>query len=135
MDCYYLGLFYWCLCTQLAVCLLALLASQFSFILPLIFYSKYIDAATWGYRFRLMTLLIMSAPLQLAVIAALHRWPGGRVDSHPDPNPNPNRGPNPTPKPKPSPNPDQVADLEDVYEVLDSLHFSEQEIWGGVGEM
>jgi len=28
MDCYYLGLFYWCLCTQLAVCLLALLASQ-----------------------------------------------------------------------------------------------------------
>ena len=105
MDCYYLGLFYWCLCTQLAVCLLALLASQFSFILPLIFYSKYIDAATWGYRFRLMTLLIMSAPLQLAVIAALHRWPGSRVDSHPDPNPNPNRGPNPTPKPKPSSNP------------------------------
>ena len=40
MDCYYLGLFYWCFCTQLAVCLLALLASQFSFILPLIFYSK-----------------------------------------------------------------------------------------------
>ena len=46
MDSYYLGLFYWCLCTQLAVCLLALLASQFSFILPLIFYSKYIDAGT-----------------------------------------------------------------------------------------
>ena len=88
-----------------------LLASQFSFILPLIFYSKYIDAATWGYRFRLMTLLIMSAPLQLAVIAALHRWPGSRVDSHLDPNPNPNRGPNPTPKPKPSPNPNPNPNL------------------------
>ena len=28
MDCYYLALFYWLFCTQLAVCLLSLLASQ-----------------------------------------------------------------------------------------------------------
>ena len=28
-----------------------------------------------------MTLLIMSVPLQLGVISALHRWPGTRVDT------------------------------------------------------
>lgn len=56
MDSYYLTLFYWNLCTILAVCLFGLLASQFSFILPLIFYSKYIDASTWEYRFQIMTM-------------------------------------------------------------------------------
>lgn len=66
MDSYYLTLFYWNLCAILAVCLFGLLSSQFSFILPLIFYSKYIDASTWEYRFQIMTLQARRASLGLA---------------------------------------------------------------------
>ena len=68
-------------------------------------------------------------------------------------NPTPTSNASPNPSPNPNPNPSKagstsdvagvasdiadldVADLEDVCEVLDSLHFSEQEIWGDVGEM
>ena len=38
---------------------------QFAFIIPLIFYNKYIDADSWDVRFRLMTVQIMSIPLQV----------------------------------------------------------------------
>ena len=53
---------------------------QFAFILPLIFYNKYIDDSRWESRFQLMTLQVMSVPLQLGSIFVLNRWRRTRVD-------------------------------------------------------
>ena len=53
---------------------------QFAFILPLIFYNKYIDDSRWESRFQLMTLQVMSVPLQLGGIFVLNRWRRTRID-------------------------------------------------------
>ena len=87
MDSYYLTLFYWNLCAILAVCLFGLLASQFSFILPLIFYSKYIDASTWEYRFQIMTLQACTLSSGLVTGLALGSPPNTRVHDRTRANP------------------------------------------------
>jgi len=76
----YLCRFYAVVWTIVAIAILGILASRFSFIVPLIFYNKYIDEALWEYRFHIMTLQVMSIPLFLANMFALYRWPATRVD-------------------------------------------------------
>ena len=62
--------------------LCGILASKFSFIVPLIFYNKYIDEPLWEYRFRVMTVQLVTLPLMLDAMFQLWRFSQTRVDLH-----------------------------------------------------
>ena len=67
----YLSRFYSLFWALVATCVLGVLSSRFSFIVPLIFDSKYIDDAMWDYRFVVMTLQVMTVPLLVTTIFLL----------------------------------------------------------------
>ena len=76
----YLTRFYALLWSLLGVCVLGILSSKFAFIVPLVFYNKYIDEALWEYRFVVMTVQVMTVPLLAFNMLALYKWPNTRVD-------------------------------------------------------
>ena len=80
VDMLYLAHFYALFWALLTSCILGVLSSRFSFIVPLVFYNKYVDAELWEYRFTVMTVQIMTVPLLMFLIFALYRWPQTRVD-------------------------------------------------------
>ena len=82
IDMLYLTRFYLTLWALFGACILGVLSSRFSFIVPLVFYNKYIDESLWDFRFIVMTVQIMSTPLLAASILFLYRWQSTRVDLH-----------------------------------------------------
>ena len=73
IDMLYLTVYYLNITVMIVAFILGVMVSQFSFILPLIFYNKYIDASSWEYRFRVMTVEIMTCPLMLCSNFVLFR--------------------------------------------------------------
>ena len=61
-------------------CILGVLSSRFSFIVPLVFYNKYVDTDLWEFRFIVMTVQLMTLPLLAAAMWGLFRWSSTRVD-------------------------------------------------------
>ena len=59
----YLSLYYTLILALLAAVVLGTLSSRFSFIVPLMFYNRYVDSATWDERFQVMSVQIASLPL------------------------------------------------------------------------
>ena len=59
----YLSLYYTLILALLAAIVLGTLSSRFSFIVPLMFYNRYVDSATWDERFQVMSVQIASLPL------------------------------------------------------------------------
>jgi len=76
----YLGRFYLLLWSLIAAVILGVLASRFSFIVPLLFYNKYVNAELWDFRFSVMTVQVMTVPLLIGASWFLYRWPATRVD-------------------------------------------------------
>jgi len=80
MEMAYLGCFYLVLWSLFASCLLGVLSSRYTFIVPLVFYNKYIDASMWEFRFMVMTVQVMTVPLLIVAMWNLFKWPAVRVD-------------------------------------------------------
>ena len=80
IDSLYLARFYLLLFALIGAAVLGVLSSRFSFIVPLVFYNRFIDEALWEYRFTTMTVMVMSVPLLAASMLFLYRWPHTRVD-------------------------------------------------------
>ena len=60
IDALYLARFYFLLWALLGACILGVLSSRFSFIVPLVFYNRFIDEPLWEYRFVVMTVQVMT---------------------------------------------------------------------------
>ena len=80
IDLLYLSSYYLLLWTLVAVCILGILSSKFSFIVPLVFYNKFVDDQEWDYRFVVMTVQVMTVPLLVAAMLRLSLWPRTKVD-------------------------------------------------------
>jgi len=76
----YLARFYFVLWALFGACILGVLSSRFSFIVPLVFYNKYVDTDLWEFRFIVMTVQLMTLPLLAAAMWGLFRWSSTRVD-------------------------------------------------------
>ena len=77
----YLCRFYLLVWSLFTCCVLGVLSSQFSFIIPIIFYNKFIESALWDYRFEVMTMQIISMPITSLSMYARYRWPSTRAST------------------------------------------------------
>ncbi|KAJ5070952.1 ectonucleotide pyrophosphatase/phosphodiesterase family member 5 [Anaeramoeba ignava] len=61
--------------TVISIFFLFLMMSGFTFILPLIFRIHFISKSTWGYHFRILTVLFISYPLIIGQLIQMATWP------------------------------------------------------------